>query len=116
MCGRTKGLYSLWDKIETKEVDNLDHIADVKALRVVIEPKKSKRKSVNANGDQEVVVEEENKDCGVWLCYHTMFLALFSICLGFNHIPPRFEMIPSSSHFAQGIISKWDRFTNDKGE
>jgi len=37
--GRTKDLYSLWLKMESKADHNFDHIADVVALRVILFPK-----------------------------------------------------------------------------
>jgi hypothetical protein len=39
VCGRTKEIYSLWYKMESREEHNLDHIVDVVALRVIITPK-----------------------------------------------------------------------------
>jgi (p)ppGpp synthase/HD superfamily hydrolase len=39
VVGRTKEIYSLWHKMETKEERNLDQIGDVVALRVIITPK-----------------------------------------------------------------------------
>jgi RelA/SpoT family (p)ppGpp synthetase len=65
--GRTKEIYSLWYKMETKAEHNLDHILDVVALRVIITPK---------GGDE-----------GVWLCYHT--LGLVQHLPGFQPVPTR---------------------------
>jgi RelA/SpoT family (p)ppGpp synthetase len=67
VCGRTKEIYSLWYKMETKEEHNLDHIADVVALRVIITPHE---------GDE-----------GVWLCYHV--LGLVQHLPGFQPVPTR---------------------------
>ena len=67
VCGRTKEIYSLWYKMETKGQQNLDLIVDVVALRVVITPQ---------DGDQ-----------GVWLCYHV--LGLVQHLPGFQPVPTR---------------------------
>ena len=75
--GRTKEIYSLWHKMETKGEHNLDHIVDVVALRVVITP--------HASSDDEE--EESNKDRGVWLCYHV--LGLVQHLPGFQPVPTR---------------------------
>ncbi len=61
--GRTKELYSLWLKMETKYESNLDEINDVVALRVVLEP-----------GRRENESESEWNQRGVWLCYHVLGL------------------------------------------
>jgi GTP pyrophosphokinase len=74
--GRTKEIYSLWHKMETKQEQNLDNIVDVVALRVIITPKYDARK------------EDENKsDRGVWLCYHV--LGLVQHLPGFQPVPTR---------------------------
>ena len=58
--GRTKELYSLWDKMESKEERDLDHVDGVAALRVIIEPEQATNlKSADKN----------ETDHGVWLCY-----------------------------------------------
>ena len=67
VCGRTKEIYSLWYKMETKEEHNLDRIVDVVALRVIITPHE---------GDE-----------GVWLCYHV--LGLVQHLPGFQPVPTR---------------------------
>ncbi|GAX21653.1 GTP diphosphokinase / guanosine-3',5'-bis(diphosphate) 3'-diphosphatase [Fistulifera solaris] len=74
--GRTKELYSLWHKMETKGVHNLDNIVDVVALRVVITPK----------SDADLGDENES-DRGVWLCYHV--LGLVQHLPGFQPVPTR---------------------------
>jgi len=56
--GRTKEIYSLWHKMETKGEHNLDHIVDVVALRVIITP----HYDPNDN-------EGNKSDRGVWLWY-----------------------------------------------
>ncbi|KAL7568699.1 hypothetical protein ACA910_021694 [Epithemia clementina (nom. ined.)] len=77
--GRTKEIYSLWHKMETKGEHNLDHIVDVVALRVVITP--FIPSSANANDDQNIM------DRGVWLCYHV--LGLVQHLPGFHPVPTR---------------------------
>jgi len=72
--GRRKELYSLWHKMETKGEDNLDHITDVVALRVIIEPK-------GEEGD------DDGGDRGVWLCYHV--LGLVQHLPGFQPVPTK---------------------------
>jgi len=76
VCGRTKEIYSLWHKMETKGERNLDHIVDVVALRVIITPKG------HTNG-----VDEHETDRGVWLCYHV--LGLVQHLPGFQPVPTR---------------------------
>jgi RelA/SpoT family (p)ppGpp synthetase len=74
--GRTKEIYSLWHKMETKQEQSLDSIVDVVALRVIITPKYDAKK------------EDENKsDRGVWLCYHV--LGLVQHLPGFQPVPTR---------------------------
>jgi len=68
VSGRTKELYSLWYKMKSKADYNLDHIADVVALRVIINPK------------------TPSPD-GVWLCYHV--LGLVQNLPGFQPVPTR---------------------------
>jgi GTP pyrophosphokinase len=72
--GRTKEIYSLWHKMETKGEHNLDNIVDVVALRVIITPKTS--------SDDEHV-----SDRGVWLCYHV--LGLVQHLPGFQPVPTK---------------------------
>jgi RelA/SpoT family (p)ppGpp synthetase len=75
--GRTKEIYSLWHKMETKGEHNLDHIVDVVALRVIISPEVA---------SQLEGVEHET-DRGVWLCYHV--LGLVQHLPGFQPVPTR---------------------------
>ena len=63
VSGRTKELYSLWLKMETKYEHSLDKIADVVALRVVLEP-----------DEKEGETEEEWRTRSTWLCYHVLGL------------------------------------------
>jgi len=76
VSGRTKELYSLWHKMETKGEHNLDHITDVVALRVIIEPKRD-------NNDED----EVDSDGGTWLCYHV--LGLVQHLPGFQPVPTK---------------------------
>lgn len=76
--GRTKELYSLWYKMETKANRNLDHVADVVALRVILSPK---RENIGA------LQSEPESDRGVWLCYHV--LGLVQHLPGFQPVPTR---------------------------
>jgi GTP pyrophosphokinase len=76
VSGRTKEIYSLWHKMETKGERDLDHIVDVVALRVVITPK--------ATEDED---ENDTPDRGVWLCYHV--LGLVQHLPGFQPVPTR---------------------------
>jgi (p)ppGpp synthase/HD superfamily hydrolase len=102
--GRTKELYSLWHKMETKGEYNLENIGDVVALRVIITPKDHRQQqrqsqdfggdfsSSSNNVDQDVQEssedEERNKtDRGVWLCYHV--LGLVQHLPGFQPVPTR---------------------------
>lgn len=75
--GRTKELYSLWYKMETKGVRDLNNISDVVGLRVIIEPKRPKNESEN----------EKDTDRGVWLCYHV--LGLVQHLQGFQPVPTK---------------------------
>ena len=77
VMGRTKELYSLWHKMETKVTKDLDHIADVVALRVILTPK--------APSEEEA--EKNVADRGVWLCYHVLGLV--------QHLPG-FQPVPTS--------------------
>ena len=77
VMGRTKELYSLWHKMETKETKDLDHIADVVALRVILTP----------NPPSEEEMEKNVADRGVWLCYHV--LGLVQHLPGFQPVPTR---------------------------
>ena len=76
VSGRTKELYSLWQKMNNKGEQNLDHITDVVALRVIIEPKREKYD--DSLDDTEV---------GVWLCYHV--LGLVQHLPGFQPVPTK---------------------------
>eukprot|EP00986_Skeletonema_menzelii_P008376 scaffold3508_cov149-Skeletonema_menzelii.AAC.11 len=62
VVGRTKEIYSLWHKMEMKHDRNLDHIADLVALRVILTPGAS------------FVQDQQAADSGVWLCYHVLGL------------------------------------------
>uniref|UniRef100_A0A7S3PXK1 Putative GTP diphosphokinase RSH1, chloroplastic n=1 Tax=Chaetoceros debilis TaxID=122233 RepID=A0A7S3PXK1_9STRA len=77
VSGRTKELYSLWNKMNTKGEHDLDHITDVVALRVIIEPKKPR-------GFDE---HDDDTDVGVWLCYHV--LGLVQHLPGFQPVPTK---------------------------
>jgi len=77
VVGRTKELYSLWHKMETKETKDLDHIADVVALRVILTP----------TPPSEEQMEKNVADRGVWLCYHV--LGLVQHLPGFQPVPTR---------------------------
>ena len=76
VSGRRKELYSLWTKMESKKESNLEHIGDVVALRVVIDPLQV-----------EETDEENAPDRGVWLCYHV--LGLVQHLPGFQPLPTR---------------------------
>jgi GTP pyrophosphokinase len=75
--GRTKEIYSLWHKMETKGEHNLDQIVDVVALRVIITPE--------AAAEMEGAAPETDR--GVWLCYHV--LGLVQHLPGFQPVPTR---------------------------
>ena len=75
--GRTKELYSLWHKMETKGEHNLEHIVDVVALRVIITP--------HSSDDPDE--SQKDTDRGVWLCYHV--LGLVQHLPGFQPVPTR---------------------------
>ena len=75
--GRTKELYSLWLKMETKGEHNLEGISDVIGLRVVITP--------NPAQDGEEIKNESDR--GVWLCYHV--LGLVQHLHGFQPVPTK---------------------------
>ena len=75
VVGRTKELYSLWHKMEMKHDRNLDNIADLVALRVILTPGKS-----FGGADQ-------GPDSGVWLCYHV--LGLVQHLPGFQPMPTK---------------------------
>ena len=75
VVGRTKELYSLWHKMEMKHDRNLDNIADLVALRVVLTPGK------NFGG------QDQGPDSGVWLCYHV--LGLVQHLPGFQPMPTK---------------------------
>ena len=76
VSGRTKEIYSLWHKMETKGERNLDNIVDVVALRVIINPK--------VDADDR---DSDDTDRGVWLCYHV--LGLVQHLPGFQPVPTR---------------------------
>jgi len=74
--GRTKELYSLWHKMEMKHDENLDHITDLVALRVILTP-----------GGIDEKTKEAAADSGVWLCYHV--LGLVQHLPGFQPMPTK---------------------------
>jgi GTP pyrophosphokinase len=76
--GRTKEVYSLWHKMETKGEHNLDNIVDVVALRVIITPQQKQ---------EEDSKEVNEADRGVWLCYHV--LGLVQHLPGFQPMPTK---------------------------
>lgn len=78
--GRTKELYSLWHKMETKGERNLDHITDVVALRVIITPQ-------SLENPEDPEQSQKDTDRGVWLCYHV--LGLVQHLPGFQPVPTR---------------------------
>lgn len=78
VSGRTKEIYSLWHKMETKGERDLDRIVDVVALRVVITPKATENEDEN---------DTPTPDRGVWLCYHV--LGLVQHLPGFQPVPTR---------------------------
>jgi len=78
--GRTKELYSLWHKMETKGERNLEHITDVVALRVIITPQSSEN-------PEDPEQSQKDTDRGVWLCYHVLGLAQH--LPGFQPVPTR---------------------------
>lgn len=80
--GRTKEIYSLWHKMTTKGIDNLDHIVDVVALRVIITP----GQHLDGNDDDDNQ-KPASADRGVWLCYHV--LGLVQHLPGFQPVPTR---------------------------
>eukprot|EP00566_Odontella_aurita_P001993 CAMPEP_0113556114 /NCGR_PEP_ID=MMETSP0015_2-20120614/17082_1 /TAXON_ID=2838 /ORGANISM="Odontella" /LENGTH=1056 /DNA_ID=CAMNT_0000457445 /DNA_START=199 /DNA_END=3369 /DNA_ORIENTATION=+ /assembly_acc=CAM_ASM_000160 len=79
--GRTKELYSLWHKMETKADHDLDQVVDVVALRVVIDPKPIEEDEPDPDGEGNVA------DRGVWLCYHV--LGLVQHLPGFQPVPTK---------------------------
>ena len=102
--GRTKEIYSLWHKMETKGEHNLDHIVDVVALRVVITPfvpsSASNRTDDQINMDRGVWVSWTITNyrklrppdsgltyCSCQLCYHV--LGLVQHLPGFQPVPTR---------------------------
>ena len=65
VVGRTKEIYSLWHKMETKGERNLDNIGDVVALRVIITPQSEqddKAKMYTGYGDGDIGEDEEWDD------------------------------------------------------
>jgi len=96
--GRTKELYSLWHKMETKKEHNLEHIVDVVALRVIITPKQQNQPSQETIGnssqsfsdmasENQKEQQDDTADRGVWLCYHV--LGLVQHLPGFQPVPTR---------------------------
>lgn len=82
VVGRTKEIYSLWHKMETKDIRNLDNVVDIVALRVIITPNSEDESDseINKSGNME-------SDRGVWLCYHV--LGLVQHLHGFQPVPTR---------------------------
>ena len=74
VSGRTKDLYSLWHKMNTKQDNDLNHIADVVALRIILDKKEKNGEQVASDfGNASSINNNENDDddC-VWLCYHVL--------------------------------------------
>ena len=94
VSGRTKELYSLWHKMEAKHDHNLDHIADVVALRVILDKpddllmmlsnnnNNNNNQGTNNNGEHHAAAVSSSPsppppvatDRSVWLCYHVLGL------------------------------------------
>lgn len=104
VVGRTKEIYSLWHKMETKEERNLDHIGDVVALRVIITPPEDEEEeegefeehddhdfkssqSMSRPKNRRNSQRTNQADRGVWLCYHV--LGLVQHLPGFQPLPTR---------------------------
>jgi GTP pyrophosphokinase len=96
--GRTKELYSLWHKMETKEITDLEQIHDVVALRVVLYPNDEEGENINSRDEKRQISGvpslnsnesniSNNKGRGVWLCYHV--LGLVQHLPGFQPVPTR---------------------------
>jgi hypothetical protein len=62
VVGRTKEMYSLWHKMETKGERNLDQIGDVVALRVIITPKQQQPALVQSDYDDEKYEDDGDED------------------------------------------------------
>jgi GTP pyrophosphokinase len=88
VSGRTKELYSLWHKMDTKGESDLGHISDVVALRVIVEPK------------QPEDAVDNDTDVGVWLCYHVLGLV--------QHLPG-FQPVPTKVRFCSSTLSILDQ-------
>lgn len=95
VSGRTKELYSLWHKMQTKGENNLNHITDVVALRVIIEPKQPSTSSSSTQSLQSSPLPSSpqmqytggDSNVGVWLCYHV--LGLVQHLPGFQPVPTK---------------------------
>lgn len=61
VVGRTKEIYSLWHKMETKHERNLDHIGDVVALRVIITPHHAETMSMEDDQNEDEIWEDETE-------------------------------------------------------
>jgi hypothetical protein len=91
--GRTKEIYSLWHKMESKQEHNLDRIVDVVALRVIITPPPQQQQhqdgadAVPDSSTSYNAASEPQNDRGVWLCYHV--LGLVQHLPGFQPVPTR---------------------------
>jgi hypothetical protein len=90
VSGRTKELYSLWHKMDTKGESDLGHISDVVALRVIVEPK------------QPEDAVDNDTDVGVWLCYHVLGLV--------QHLPG-FQPVPTKVRFCSSTLSILDQYS-----
>jgi (p)ppGpp synthase/HD superfamily hydrolase len=100
VVGRTKEIYSLWHKMETKGERNLDHIGDVVAMRVIITPAEEEDDDFEDDQEEDHDFKSERSmsrikrrhrtnqaDRGVWLCYHV--LGLVQHLPGFQPVPTR---------------------------
>lgn len=88
VLGRTKEIYSLWHKMETKGIRSLDQVGDVVALRVIITPhEQDRKKKTSSERDDEEDDTSNVTDRGVWLCYHV--LGLVQHLPGFQPLPTR---------------------------
>jgi len=79
VSGRTKELYSLWHKMEAKHDHNLDHIADVVALRVILDKQDDDafmllQQDQDSSSVAATTTPPPATDRSVWLCYHVLGL------------------------------------------
>ena len=90
VVGRTKELYSLFHKMELKRDQNLDHITDLVALRVILTPSINVGAASGGGGgesDGASTRVNNGADSGVWLCYHV--LGLVQHLPGFQPMPTK---------------------------